>query len=71
MVTAASRPKREAAGTSTGHRAMTRNRPLSFLEMQHATPPSRDVVEAWIVIILLACATIIGVVLDQAATITP
>jgi hypothetical protein len=30
----------------------------------------RDVVEAWIIIVLLACATLIGVVLDRFATVS-
>jgi hypothetical protein len=46
---------------------MMRNRTPCFTEIDRATTTSRDVVEAWVVIALLLCATLVGVVLDQAA----
>ena len=50
-----------------GHWAMMRNRMPAFSEIDRVSMTSRDVVEAWIVIALLLCATLVGVILDQAA----
>jgi len=46
---------------------MMRNRMPAFSEIDRVSMTSRDVVEAWIVIALLLCATLVGVILDQAA----
>ena len=51
---------------SDGHPAMMRNPAPSFIEIDRGPMSSRDVVEAWIIIALLLCATLIGVALDQA-----
>ena len=50
---------------------MMRNRTPCFSEIDRASMSSRDVVEAWVVIALLLCATLVGVILDQAATVAP
>jgi hypothetical protein len=48
---------------------MARTR-MSFLAVMDRTAlPPRDVVAAWIIVGLVLCATIVGFVLDQAATI--
>jgi hypothetical protein len=50
---------------------MISNRAPAFTSIDRASMSSRDVVEAWVVIALLLCATLVGVVLDQAATVAP
>ena len=47
---------------------MLRQHMLSMTERGPRVP--RDVVEAWIIIVLLACATLLGVVLDRLATVS-
>jgi hypothetical protein len=47
---------------------MSRYHMLSTID--RAPRVSREVVEAWIIIVLLACATLIGVVLDRFATVS-
>ncbi len=45
--------------------------PWAFDEVDHSPEPGREVVSAWIVVVLLLVATAIGFVLDHAATISP
>lgn len=48
-----------------------RNPVYSFDEIGHAAMSSRDVVAAWVIVILLLIVSMIGFFLDQAATIAP
>jgi len=50
---------------------MRRQTPAGFDEIDHTAESNREVVSAWIIIVLLLLATSVGLLLDHAATITP
>jgi hypothetical protein len=50
---------------------MRRGIPAGFDKFDHSAESDHEVVSAWIIIILLLLATSVGLLLDQAATITP
>jgi hypothetical protein len=50
---------------------MMHNRMPSFEDLPRHAMSMRDVVGAWIIIVVLLVASLIGFVLDRAATIAP
>jgi hypothetical protein len=61
----------QARGAPSTSVAMMRNRMPSFEEFPRPEMSMRDVVGAWIIIVVLLAASLIGLVLDKAATIAP